>query len=247
MRKVEFNHYSYHLNRHMNIKIYGHYGPTILVFPCQDRMCDDFEINGMIHALSSYLEAGKFKLFCIDSIDYETYSNKFGNYEHRAYMQEQYFNYVINEVLPLIYQDNNSYTLPFVAGCSMGATQASIFFFRRPDLFAGVLGLSGIYEPSYFWNFWCNHDVYNNSPVLFLKNMDYNHPYINLYNQRKIIFCVGKGPWEHLVDWSHYMLKDILQEKGINAWMDTWGDDVAHHWYWWEKQFHHFLPILLDF
>lgn len=246
MRKIEFSHYSHHLNRNMNIKIYGHYGITFLIFPCQDGMSDDFEINGMISCLSNFIESGQIKLVCVDSIDYETYSNKFGNYEHRAYMQEKYVQYIIDEVMPIIYEENQGFTLPYVSGCSMGATQASILFFRRPDLFRGVLGLSGCYEISYFWNNWCNHDIYNNSPVKFLRQIPNDHPYIHLYNQKNIIFCVGNGVWEHLVSWSHYQLKEILESKGINAWMDTWGDDVAHHWYWWEKQYQYFIPKLIE-
>ena len=61
----------------------------------------------------------------------------------------------------------------------MGASQAAIMFFRRPDLFDGILALSGCYDMSYFWNWWVNNDIYNNSPALFLQNMSKDHHYIN--------------------------------------------------------------------
>ena len=245
MRKVEKWHYSFNLNRIMNVKIYGHYGVPILVFPCQDKMSDDFENFGMIDTLSSFIESGKIKLICVDSIDRETLSNYWGDKEYRSHMQNQYVKYIIDEVLPIIYDDNKGFTLPYVTGCSMGATQASILFFRRPDLFAGVLGLSGYYEIVSLFDGWVNDNVYNNSPITFLKNMSSNHPYINIYNSKKIIFCMGQGAWENQLAWTFYELRNILNEKNINAWMDIWGYDCSHDWYWWKAQMVYFIPFLI--
>ena len=143
MRIVDICHYSHHLNRNMNIRVYGHFGETFLIFPCQNGGRFDFESHGMIDSLSNFINEGKIKLICVESIDQETYSSTTDSYEHRAYMLEQYHKYVIDELLPVVYEENKGFTLPIVSGCSMGATHASILFFRRPDLFKGVLGLSG--------------------------------------------------------------------------------------------------------
>ena len=246
MRYLEHIHYSNCLERDMTIRVYGHYGRTFLVFPCQNGQSDDYQLNGMIDHLKPYIEEGKIKLICVDAIDFETFSNQYNSYEHRAYMQEQYYYYVINEVLPLIYKENNGFTLPIVTGCSMGASQAAIMFFRRPDLFGGILALSGCYDMSYFWSWWVNEHVYNNSPALFLENMDINHHYINLYNQKKMVFCVGQGNYEYYVDWSFFKLRKSIERLGIKAIMDVWGNDVDHHWYWWKKQYDYFLPLFID-
>ena len=48
MRYYIHTHYSQCLQREMNIRVYGHYGKTLLVFPCQDGQSDDFDKNGMI-------------------------------------------------------------------------------------------------------------------------------------------------------------------------------------------------------
>ena len=246
MRYLEHIHYSNCLERDMTIRVYGHYGRTFLVFPCQNGQSDDYQLNGMIDHLKPYIEEGKIKLICVDAIDLETFSNQYNSYEHRAYMQEQYYYYVINEVLPFIYKENNGFTLPIVTGCSMGASQAAIMFFRRPDLFGGILALSGCYDMSYFWSWWVNEHVYNNSPALFLENMDINHHYINLYNQKKMGFCVGQGNYEYYVDWSFFKLRKSIERLGIKAIMDVWGNDVDHHWYWWKKQYDYFLPMFID-
>ena len=108
-------------------------------------------------------------------------------------MQERYYRYIVDEVLPMVHEINGTGQLPLTLGCSLGATHAAIVFFRRPDLFGGVLGMSGCYDATYFTDGWCDENLYNNSPVHFLENMPSDHPYIQLYNERKIILCVGQA------------------------------------------------------
>ena len=66
----------------------------------------------------------------------------------------------------------------------------------------------------------------------FLENMPTDHPYIELYNQRKIIICAGQGPWEEQGLPSVHHLKSIFSRKGIEGWVDLWGYDVCHDWPW---------------
>ena len=86
--------------------------------------------------------------------------------------------------------------------------------------------------------------VYQNSIIHYMGGMPLSHPYIPLYNLKKAVICVGLGPWE-LPD-STRELDGILRSKGINAWVDYWGTDCAHEWYWWYKQVEYFVPYLLE-
>ena len=88
--------------------------------------------------------------------------------------------------------------------------------------------------------------MYNNSPVHFLENMHSDHPYIQLYNERKIILCVGQGNWESEGIRTTGQMADIFYRKGIHGWTDFWGYDVDHDWPWWKKQIRYFLPFLVD-
>lgn len=239
-------HFSNFLQREMTVRVYGRGGKPMLVVPCQDAMSDNFENFGMDKEFSYYLDSGKMTMFSVDTIDKETFSDEFGNNEHRAYMQEQYYNYVIEEVLPIIRARCGEDNLPVVTGCSLGATHAAIFFFRRPDLFSGIVALSGCYDVPYFWHGWCNETLYNNSPISFLQNMPSDHPYISLYNSRKAILCVGQGRWEDLGIPSQRELERIFKEKGISVWTDFWGYDVDHDWPWWRKQYAYFLPFIFE-
>jgi esterase/lipase superfamily enzyme len=76
--------------------------------------------------------------------------------------------------------------------------------------------------------------------------MPKDHPYIELYNQKKIIFCVGQGAWEEEGVRTLRHLQSVFENKGIHAWCDFWGYDVAHDWPWWFKQIRYFVPILLN-
>ena len=128
----------------------------------------------------------------------------------------------------------------------MGATHSVIDALRRPDLFEGCIALSGVYDASYFFGDWMNATLYDNSPVHFLPNMPANHPYVDLYNERELVICVGQGAWEDEGVRTERILDDAFHRLGVHAWCDYWGYDVNHDWPWWKKQIRYFLPNVLD-
>lgn len=244
MEKRQYTHYSEYLKRQMNIITYGEGGLPILVFPCQDAMCDNYENFGMIDTLSDYINNKQIQLFCVDTIDTFSWSDTYGDKEYRAQIQENYYHYIVDEAVPYL---KNLYdvSLFYTNGCSLGATHAAICFFRRPDLFQGVIGLSGCYDAFHFWDNWSNNILYDNSPVHFLENMPKDHPYISLYNQRTIILSVGQGAWQREGVRTALILEGIFERKGIHAWVDLWGFDVNHDWPWWKIQMRYFLDHIL--
>lgn len=245
MNRENICRYSQKLQKNMNVKIYGNGGLPILIFPTQDAMSDNFENFGMIDTLKNFLEENKIQLFCVDTVDSETWSNIYGDKVWRANQQENYYNYIIEEVLPMIREKNPTKNLPIAVGCSLGGLHAAIAFLRRPELFGGMLSMSGIYDVKYFFGDWSNETLYNNSPMEFLANMSPEHPYIKIYNTKKIILCIGQGRWENEGIQTTAIMQKIFAEKNINAWTDFWGYDVDHDWVWWKKQILYFLPEFL--
>lgn len=242
----EVDWHSKRLDRVMNIRFYGKpVGVPILVFPTQDAMSDNFENFGMIDMLADDLHGGRIRLFCVDTVDTETWSNIWGDKAWRAARQEQYYSYIIDEVIPFMRRETARRRLPIAAGCSLGGLHAAIVFFRRPDLFDGVLALSGVYDAKFFTDGWMNDVLYDNSPLDFLANMPADHPYIDTYNKRRIVLCVGQGRWEEEGRRTTALMGDVLYRKDIHAWVDFWGYDVDHDWNWWKKQFAYFLPFVL--
>lgn len=245
MKRQFVSQYSARLQREMHMLVYGETGVPILAFPCQDGMCDNWESFQMPETLSDYIESGRIQLFCVDTVDKESWSDKDGDKGHRAWVQEQYFHYIAEEAVPFIRRINGGTALPIAVGFSLGGVHAAIVFFRRPDLFGGVLAQSACLHAPFFWDGWCDGTLYDNSPLDFLSNMPADHPYIAVYNQRRMVLCVGQGPWERECQRTTKIMAKLLPEKGIHAWVDIWGYDSDHDWPWWKKQIRYFLPYLL--
>jgi len=243
MYREELTHHSRALDREMHMMVYGHGGLPLLCFPTQDSMCRNYEDFGMIDNLSDFIDGGRVQMFVVDTVDAESWSPKGGDKAWRAARQEQYFHYIVDEALPLIRLRNPE--IPAVTGFSMGADHAVICFLRRPDLFRGLIALSGVYDADYFFDGWMDPTLYDNAPERFLPNMPANHPYIDLYNARTMILCCGQGAWEADGVRTLKHLERVFHEKGIRAWCDFWGYDVAHDWPWWFKQMRYFLPFIL--
>lgn len=250
MNTEYFKFYSPSLGRDMECKLYGHSGRPVLFIPCQDGRFFDFENFRMADVWAPWIESGQAMVFSIDTMDTETWSNKNGDPYWRIRRHEDWIRYITEEMVPFIREETRrrngwqgeSGILPF--GCSLGATHAANLYFRFPDLFHGVLALSGIYTAEYGFDSYMDELVYRNSPVHYLANMTVDHPYIEKYNQHPGIICVGQGAWE--IPETTRQLHRIFEEKNIHTWVDFWGFDCAHDWDWWYKQVSYFVPKLLN-
>lgn len=246
MQVEYFKEYSKCLERDMEFKVYGTGGQPILVFPSQDGRFYDFENNGMIKTVAHLIDAGRVQLFCCDSIDKEGWSEGHGyDYGHRTYMIEQYYYYIVDEFVPRIFEINARFEGKadgiWTTGCSMGASHAANFLFRRPDIFKGCIALSGYYDSDLFFHDFHNDITYRNSPIEYIDGMSEDHPYVDMYRRCRIVLCCGQGAWENDMIRSTSRMKQLLEAKNIPAWIDFWGYDVAHDWSWWRVQFPYFL------
>ncbi len=228
--------HSKNLGKDMRIRVYGESGWPIVAFPIQDAMSDCYEQFGMVDAMKDYIEGGKVQLFVLDSVDAEGWSDRGGDNVLRVKVIEAFYNYVCEEVVPFVHERNGSDLRPLTMGCSLGATHALVAFLRRPDLFQGVIALSGGYDAQFFFGDWMNTTLYFNSPVHFLPNTPHDHPYIDLYNRREIVLCCGQGAWEEEGLRTEHIVDDAFRALGVDAWCDYWGNDVDHDWPWWQKQ-----------
>ena len=247
MKTTYFKDYSPALDREMECKLYGHAGRPVLFIPCQDGRFFDFENFHMSDVLAPWIDDGKIMVFSIDTIDKETYSSSDDPYV-RIRRHEKWIRYITEEMAPFISsiaaEANGARPegiIPF--GCSLGATHAANLYFRRPDLFDGLLALSGIYSSQYGFGDYMDELVYYNSPLDSLPNLPEDHPYMELFRSHRAVICCGQGAWEE-PDTTH-RLKALLREKDIPVWVDFWGFDVNHDWPWWYKQAEYFMPYLL--
>ncbi len=242
-------HYSSYLGREMEFKVYGHGGKPVLFIPCQGGRFFDFENFKMKDYWAYWIDTGRCTVYSIDTIDNETYADMSGDCHRRIELHECWYNYIIEEMVPTIRHMNGERTghqeAIMAFGCSMGASHAANLFFRRPDIFDTVFAISGAYDSKHFFGDYMDELLYQNTPVEYLSNMPYDHPYISMYNQRKILVVVGQGAWEDELKESTAWLKAVLEHKGIHARVDFWGNDVDHDWDWWYKMVEYYVPQLL--
>ncbi len=248
---IEYHrHYSSHLGRDMEFKLYGHGGKPVIFFPCQGGHFYDFENFKMVDHWRPWIDSGRCTVYSVDCIDGEAYAGFGADPRWRIENHERWYHYITEEMVPTIRHLSgmmNGYDQPIMTfGCSMGAMHAANIFFRRPDLFDTVFAISGLYDSRYSFGNYMDELVYRNTPVVYLKNMAPDHPYIEMYNRRKILLVVGQGAWEDELKESTGWIKQVLEEKGIHAQVDFWGHDVDHDWHWWYKMVEHYVPQLLD-
>lgn len=247
MQIEEHQWFSPNLQKDMALKIYGHWGVPILVFPCSLGRYYDYEGMGMIDAITEFIDGGRIKLFCIDSVDAESWYNFSASPAERNARHEDYDRYVVREIIPFIRYHCNQPDIRVMAnGCSMGAYHAVNVFLKHPGLFTGAIALSGLYRLDQTEFGLTANDIaafYFNSPLHYLADLD-DQWFLDWYRRSDIVVCVGQGAWETEAIADTRGLSDLFRKKRIPAWVDFWGEDVSHDWPWWYRQMSYFLDYL---
>ena len=92
--------YSWILDRDMEHAVFGDSGRLLVAFGPQNGHTYDFRNFGMIDSIATWIEAGKLRVLCVDSMDEETWSADGGNEHDRLEQQERWFRYVTDELVP---------------------------------------------------------------------------------------------------------------------------------------------------
>jgi esterase/lipase superfamily enzyme len=242
MHVEQHNWHSAALGHRMDLTVYGHYGQPVVAFPSQDGRFFDFEGFGMVEACRHLIDGGRVKLFTVDGIDWQSWTNGSVPPADRARRHEDYHRHVLEEVVPFVRHHTGLDTM-WATGCSMGAFHAANFFFRRPDAFDGVVALSGLYQTRGFVGDCSDDAIYFNSPLAYLPGLS-DPWYLDRYRRSKIVVAVGQGAWEEECLRDTRELQAVLEAKGVPCWFDYWGPDVNHDWPWWRRMLPYFLERL---
>jgi len=223
---------------------YGHYGRPVLLFPAEQGRAWDLEGTGMIDAVSDLIEAGRAKLYTVDSYDGASWSNQSIELEARAREVGVDGGHHALDDPRLVSVVGAGAQEILVAGCSMGAYHAANFALRRADLFPLALCLSGSYDPSQ-WHGWGHRGdaAYFHNPMDYVEHLGGEH--LDWLRSRvSLLLVCGQGQWEDTTGAldSTRALAALLERKGIRHELDLWGYDVAHDWPSWRAQFAHHLP-----
>jgi len=220
--------YSPVLGRTMEMLVFGHAGARMVVFPTSMGKFYEWEDYGMMAALGEHLANGWLQVFCLDSVDAESWYNRSIHPADRARRHDCYDRYVKDEVLPFTASLNPN---PFVitAGASFGAYHAVSFGLRHPDRVGRVLGLSGLYDIKYMTGGYSDDLVYFHNPCDFMLH-EHDPARLGALRHQDIVLAVGR---EDSVRPNNEYLSGLLWSKQVGNALRLW-DGWAHDWPWWQ-------------
>ena len=231
--------YSPTLEREMPIATYGDFGFALLLIPTAAADYLEYERFQLINAIAPYINAGKVKVFSINSINNESWLNNEMLGEHKAIRHNQFNNYVFNEVIPFIKASTSDQTPIITCGASFGALHSMNLFLKRPDIINGVIAMSGVYDLHEYAKGFNDDQVFFNSPMNYMPGLTDNWYLDNIRKSDHIHILSGSGAYED-PDASRAFAK-VLYDKGIYYELDIWGEDMTHDWPTWRKMLPHYL------
>ena len=216
------------LGRDMELLVFGHGGARMLVFPTSMGRYFEWEDRGMFHALGEHIHNGWVQVFCVDSVDAESWYARDKHPYDRAVRHEQYERYVLDEVLPFTRTKNgNPYLI--AAGASFGAYHAVDFALRNPWTFNRVIGMSGLYDIREQTDGYYDGLIAAHNPSHYVSMID-DPARLEALRRLDVILATGKD--DSFVENNRY-LSGALWEKGIGNALRLW-DGWAHDWPWWK-------------
>lgn len=224
---------------------YGTWGRPLLAFPSESGCAEDVADNGMIAAVQDLIDAGRVSVFAVDTADGWTWSDYSKSTEDRAQGQALYQRWLVESVVPYIFDQMGGTQELVTTGVSMGGYHAVQLTLTRPDLAPVAIGLSGSYNPA-TWHAWgdMGEATYLANPTAYVPGMWGDH--LDWVRQHaNVVLVVGQGPFEVSPTQSlpsSIELARLLSDKGIRNELDIWGWDSAHDWPWWQRQLAHHLP-----
>ncbi len=217
------------LGRDMELLVFGHAGARVLVFPTSQGRFFEWEDRGMVAALGEHLERGWAQLYCVDSVDAESWYARRRHPTERARRHVQYENYLLHEVLPLSSRLNPT---PFLitTGASFGAYHAANLAFRHPRVVNRLIGMSGLYDIRRFARGYYDETIYLNNPYDFLRH-EQDPARLDALRRLDIILAIGR---DDAFRANNEELSTVLWSKGIGNAVRLW-DGWAHDWPWWRQ------------
>jgi esterase/lipase superfamily enzyme len=232
--------YSPALNKEMPLAVYGHYGFALLMVPTAAADYLEYERFELINALKPFIDNGKLKIFSVNSINTESWMNKQMEGAHKAIRQNQFNEYIFNEVVPFIKTMTSQDTPIITCGASFGAFHSMNLFLKRPDLINGVIAMSGVYDLMEYTDGFYDDQVYFNSPMHYLPNLT-DHNTLEQIRRGKIIMATGSG--NHEDPEANRRFSNVLHSKSIPHDLEVWTADIHHDWPTWRKMLPHFIEM----
>jgi esterase/lipase superfamily enzyme len=224
------------LGREMELLIFGDAGLPVLAFPTSGGRFYEFEDRGMIAAVADRMEGGLLQLFCVDSVNDESWYNRQAPPRQRVARHIQYEEYLLNEVVPLVRRKNKDPRL-MAMGCSLGGYHAVNLALRHPELISGFVSLSGTFDLTGFLGGYYDEDCYFHLPTHYLPRLT-DRWFLDRFRQNRFVLATG---WDDPCLGQNQDLDRILSEKGIAHEFHVWNSPNTHDWPTWQQMIRQYV------
>ena len=229
--------YSRSLEREMELLVFGHTGPPMIVFPSSMGSFYEYEDRGMVQAVADKLEHGALQLFCVSSVDGESWYNRRIHPRDRVRRHLQYEAYLLGDVVPLIHHLNRHATIG-LTGCSFGAYHAMVLALRQPYSFTWCVTIGGSFDISPFLDGYFDEDCYFLNPTSFLPTLGDPY-YLDQFRRNKWVLATG----EHdICRAANESFSALLHRKAVPHSLHVWGHGSKHDWPDWRPMASAYLP-----
>ena len=223
------------LEREMELLVFGDRGTPVIVFPTSMGRFYQWEDFGLVGHMAGRIDEGWLQLWCVDSVDAESFYAKTRPWQERVARHVAYERHVVDEVVPAV-RSANPVEFLMAAGASFGAFHAVTLAARRPGVIRKAVGLSGAYDSARWLDGRRDGDAYFVNPLAFLPDLtDERH----LAPLRATEIVIATGREDPNVEESRRVAA-LLQEKGVPASLHLW-DGWAHDWPYWKEMVDVFL------
>src|SRR5213592_2194235 len=188
--------HSPNLNMEMPLVAYGHAGQTLLMLPTAAADYLEYERFYLVDAIKPFIDAGRIRAYSINSVNRYSLLNEQMPTKLKAELLTRYDRYLVDEVLPLIRNENGADERPITTGASLGAFLAANEYFKHPDLFRGVIAMSGSYDIRSYLKGYYDDNVYFNNPADYLPNLNDDYYLPLLQKATDIYILSGQGNYE---------------------------------------------------
>lgn len=227
------------LQKDMPIATYGSFGFALLLVPTAAADYLEYERFQLIDSLQPFIDAGRVKVYSIDSINNESWMNEQADPVYKSVRHQQWNQYVYDEVVPFI-RNTSSWDTPIITcGASFGALHSMNLFLKRPDLVNGVIAMSGVYNLMEYTKGYYDDNVYFNSPAHYIPNLTDHAILEQIRKSRHIHILSGSGNYEDPAASGDFARQ--LYDKGIWYELDIWGTEWTHDWPTWRAMLPHYL------
>ena len=222
------------IGRSFEMLVFGHAGQPVILFPTSKGSYYENKDRGMIESAAWFLEKGKVRIYCPDSIDAMSWYNKSVGPAIRAYNHTCYDKLILNEIVSRALEETG-YSRVVTAGCSFGGYHAVNFAFRHPQVTGYCFSMSGAFNVRQFMDGYYDDNVYFNSPVDFVPEDQDS----DLWRLGIVLGTADQDICKPDNEW----LSAILNKKNINHWLDI-RPRATHDWPVWREMFPHYLSLL---